>query len=209
MPAQLSDPEWTVWEGVLAQKPPGQIAKEQTWSPQYVSLLLGQLRDKGCIQRVGTLPSYGRYREQYPWTAREDDPPVYKPALPPVAKLRQEYIPTSQRDRTVRPIRIVEWLCVVVQGVPIARSDGKGPKEALTDRCVVVIDNVEVGTTWKYPEMLFRASLRERWRESQTAALWPVGVTLGECRAMTLVIACAIGVEALLDLTTTREDTSK
>ena len=201
MPAALTDPEWTAWEGVLARKSAAQIAEDLGKTPSYATTLLAQLRNKGVIRRVGDLPPKSRYRFGYPWERVSDQPPLYKPALPPHAQLHLDYVPTSQRDRTVRPIRFVEWQCWTAQGVPILRRDGKHPKEALTEECALVLSAYDLARV----ELV---NLYQRWHESQTVDIFGQGVTPGGVQPITLVIACAIGGEGVLDITTTRETES-
>lgn len=199
--AELTERQWQVYEGIRSHRTPQQIAKDMRVTPQYVAQLRGELRDLGVIRQRGDLPTHGRYEEVYPWELIGDQPPAYKPALPPEARLRLEYPQDAQRDLTVPPIRHVRDDRWSVQGIPMARQDGKAPKDALPTHRVVVVTDLEAGT-WR----AFLAPVRVRWTESETAFhLQRMRLTREARRAITLMIAAAIGVESVFDLSTDKE----
>lgn len=199
--AELTDRQWQVYEGIRDEKSPKEIAADMGGvTTSYVTQLRGELRDMGLIRQRGELPAHGRYEDVYPWELTSEQPPIYKPALPPKAVLRLEYPRDAQRDLTVPPIRHVWWGRWSVQGIPMARPDGKSPKDALPEHRVVVLTDLATG--------LFRAFVvhaRRPWREELTRAMLEGVVTTGHMSAMTLVIAAAVGVESVLDVATEQE----
>jgi hypothetical protein len=198
--AELTERQWDVYSGIRDRKTPAQIAADMGVTVSYVTQLRGELRDMGVIRRRGELPAHGRYEEVYPWELVSDQPPAYKPALPPKAKLRLEYPKDVARDVTVATIRHVWWPWPEprwsVQGLPTSRPDGRPPHEVLADQRVVLMTFLPHGelAQWSFP-----ASTKLPWRESNTQKL--VLVTGEDYRAMTLLIAAAIGVDAVMDLT--------
>lgn len=199
--AELSERQWQVYEGIKNLRTTTQISQDMGVTASYVAGLRDQLRAMGVIRRCGDLPAHGRYGEVYPWELVSDQPPTYRPALPPQASLRLEYPQDARRDLTVPPIRHVWWEQWSVQGIATARPDGLKPKDALPRQRVVLATHLPTGGQWAWV-----ASIRRPWMESQTRevlAQWVV--TEGDRQAITLVIAAAIGVESVLDLTTDKE----
>jgi DNA-binding Lrp family transcriptional regulator len=196
----LTDAEWSVFRCIAENMRPAEIARELRISPSYVTALLAQLRDKGVIRRRGHHPDGAKRDQRYSY--HEVTPgvePVHKPSLPPEPKLDVAYTVTSQRNQRVAPIRLIRWQGWSVQGIPILRPDGKRPKDALPDYLIVYIVTPDGG------EILFLAPVRQPWRESDTLRHVTEGVTPEEHTAITQVIAWSIGVEAVLDISTTRE----
>jgi DNA-binding MarR family transcriptional regulator len=196
----LTDAEWSVFRCISENMRPSQIAAELRISPSYVTALLAQLRDKGVIRRRGHHPEDAELDRRYAYyEVTPGAEPAHKPSLPPAAKLDVAYTVTSQRNQHVAPIRLIRWQGWSVQGIPILRPDGRRPKDALPDYLIVYIVTPDGG------EILFLAPVRQPWRESDTRRHVTEGVTPEEHRAITQVIAWSIGVEAVLDITTTRE----
>lgn len=197
-PIALTERQWDVWEGILAQKSVSDIATDMGGvTASYVTMLRAELRDLGLIRRRGDLPAHGRYEDVYPWEPIAEQPPLYKPSMPPRAKLRLEYAQTSDRDLTVPPIRHVWWQQWSVQGIPMTRPVGG----ALSGQRVVVVTEL-VEPHWQRGWVV----AQQPWLESQTELWVPgIGVTVSERQAMTLLIAAAIGVESVLDLTPVKE----
>jgi DNA-binding Lrp family transcriptional regulator len=202
MQPALTDAEWSVFQCVARNLRPSEIAVELGISTSYVTALLGQLRDKHVIRRRGVRPGEADFDMRYAY--HEVTPgaqPTYRPALPPDAKLNPRYTVTAERDHRVAPVRLILWRGWSVQGIPMLRPDGRLPKQALPDHCVIYATHLAAGG-----DHLFLAPARRPWRESDTLRheFLPPPVTTAQLTAITQVIACAIGVEAVLDVTTTR-----
>lgn len=193
---ELTERQMAVYCGIQARKTPRQIATELGVSPQRVAAIRATLRDLGLIRQLQDLPAHGRYTEQYPWVAVSEHDPI------PKLRLRLEHPQASSRDLTVATIRHVMWAVWSVQGLPMVRPDGVRAHEGLPDQRVVLITNLEAGAQWAFP-----ASTSRPWLESDTLTMWREFVTEDDRRAMTLVIATAIGVESVFDLTDVRERT--
>jgi hypothetical protein len=201
-PIALTERQWEVYEGIRAQQTPAQIAALMGVSTQYVTQLRAELRDLGLIRQRGDLPAHGRYEDVYPWELTSEQPPAYKPALPPKARLRLEYPQETRQDLTVPPIRQVWWGPWSVQGIPMARPDGKAPKDALPEHRVVVVTNLDTGLHYA-----FVIRVRRPWPQMLTEAMLETVVTSEDMAPMTLVIAAAIGSEAVLTPPTDKEPT--
>lgn len=198
----LTDAEWLVFHCVARNLRPSQIATELDISPSYVTALLAQLRDKHVIRRKGHHPDGAVTDRRYAY--HEVIPgvdPTRNPVVAPDAKLDIAYTVASERNHHAAPIRLIRWRGWSVQGIPTLRPDGKRPKEALPDQCVIYISRSG------YAPVLLLAWLRRPWRESDTIAHGIPGVTEAQLTAITQMIAWSIGVEAVLDVTTTRGNT--
>lgn len=185
-----------VWRGIQQGKTNTEIAAEQGRTRTWTNSVLGKLADYGLVRHAGDLSSGAEVSRNYPWYAVAD-----VPILPPGATLHVEYVPETQRDHRVRPVTRVSWPPWDIQGVPYLREDGQRPKDALPERALVVVTNLETGGEWE-----FRASIRQSWAESDTKErLTDIGphLTFGKTigTAMTLNIACVLGVKAALDIT--------
>jgi hypothetical protein len=202
-PIVLTARQWEAFEGVRDRRTPKDIATDMGVSRSYITLLLGDLQRLGVIIPTGQLTTPdAEQTEGYPWQPLERTL-YYKPALPRAAKFRQDHPVDTERDLTVPPVRIVRWQEWTVQGILPLRPDQKPYKEALPDRRIVWAVH-DAGA-----ERLFTASRRDHWLESDTAYHFHRLVTQSDRRAMTQVIACAIGTPALLDMSTEQEATDQ
>ena len=196
---ELTHRQHQVYDGIRARMSPGEIADAMGVTLQYVTQLRSELRDLGVIRLRGDLPSHGRYEDVYPWEMTSDQPPVYKPAIPPRARLRLVYPQDARRDLTVPPIRQLWWPDPEprwsVQGIAMARADGRKPKDALPNRRVVVVTALPCEQEW-----CITVPARQPWTREQTVSWLAPPVTIEEIEPMTLLIAAAIGVDSVYDL---------
>jgi hypothetical protein len=194
---ELPPREYQVYRAIVDKVPMAELAKSmgtggRPLSRQRLAKYRGQLRDRGVIRRRDDVPKYSKVTEEYAWEPT-DVPVVERVELPAGARLRLAFPQEVQRDQEVPPIRLVLWQSWSVQGIPMRRPDGKGPKDALPEHRAVVIADLERET-----ERAILVPLREPWKESDTRALRLAGVGR-HVREMTMMIACAVGVEAILD----------
>lgn len=199
-----------VFDLISAGKSRQQIADELGIGTTRVTNITRKLIERGLIIRKGHIPAAARWTEEYPWEIVEDEAlATYRLALPQGARLRLAYPQETERDVSVAPARVIRWNRWTVQGLLMQRPDGKPPTELLADHRIVVIDDLKTGwgtqfraPRWRQEQPGQRAPTR--WRESDTRRLpWPVDEYAAIANApsdMTLVIACAIGVEAVMDL---------
>lgn len=179
-----------VWRLVKAHRTPTEIGDELGFSRTTANKKIDQLVELGVVFRVGDLPAGAIIDWAYPWHT-----PADAPVLPPGATLCVEYTQESQRDLRVRPVTRVSWPPWDIQGVPYLREDGRRPKDATPDRALVVATNLDTGE-----ELVWRASVRHRWSETDTWMHLP-DLIREEIPDMTRAIATALGVQALLDIT--------
>jgi hypothetical protein len=185
-----------VYLGIVNKTPMAELAKQmgtggRPLSRQRIAKYRGALRDRGVIRRRDDVPKYSKVTEEYAWVPT-DTPVVERVELPAGARLRLALPQEVQRNQEVPPIRLVLWESWSVQGIPMRRPDGRGPKDALPTHRVVVIAHLERGT-----ERAVLVPLREPWAESQTQGLRLAGAGQ-HVRELTMMIACAVGVEAVL-----------
>lgn len=189
-----------VLDTITRQLLPREALTELGMSRSQFGANVRKLRERGVIRRLGSLPDDAQWSLEYPYEVT-GVPVVYRQELPPKAQLRLTYPVDSQRDMTVPPVRHVRWGSWSVQGVPLLNLDGTSGRSASDRvphlRAVVAADLANP----RWVEV-FLASTRVRWSETQTAG---EGWDGPECRDMTLVIACAVGVEAVLNITTMHE----
>ena len=159
---------------------------------QRLAKYRGQLADRGVIRRRGDVPKFSKVTEDYPWEST-GVPVAEKVELPAGSRLRLAFPQEVQRHKDVPPIRLVLWHQWSVQGIPMRSPDGKGPKESLPDDRVVVVIDLERGS-----KRAVLVPLRLPWKESDTRALRLAGAGR-HVRQLTLMIACAAGVEAIMD----------
>ena len=194
---ELTPREFRVYKAIVDKIPMAELAKQmgtggRPLSRQRLAKYRGQLRDRGVIRRRDDVPKYSKVTEEYAWEPTEV-PVVERVKLPAGARLRLAFPQEVQRHREVPPIKLVLWKSWSVQGIPMRRPDGKGPKDALPTHRVVVIADLERDT--QRPVLV---PLRRDWSESDTQALRLSGVGR-HVREVTMMIACAVGVEAVLD----------
>jgi hypothetical protein len=197
MAAEVSDRMLEVLDAIRQRLTPAEAMRTLGMSRSHFNTTVRRLRDRGVIRRREDLPQHAVWSEEYPYEVT-GEPVVYRPAIPPDARLRLAYPVDSQRDLTVPPVRHVRWDRWSVQGVPVLNFDGSSGRRAsdlVPEWRVVVVADLD------HPEpeevQVFLASTHHRWSESVTDRLgWD-----GEDRwEMTLVIACAVGVEAIMDM---------
>jgi hypothetical protein len=193
------------WRAVVVERltPAQAMAKYGFGSRQLFSNYVSKLVTLGYIYRRNDLPEWSRWEDTYPYE------PTGKPfqwtPVPDQAKLRLTWPAETQGDLTVPTIRAVRWGDWLVQGVPVLRLDGstgrsgRPPDDKTPNLRVVVISNVtEVADPPTMDDgIVFLASVRDRWHESDTGTYaGPFDDPVG----MTRVIACALGVEAVIDV---------
>jgi DNA-binding CsgD family transcriptional regulator len=207
----LTDREWDLLEAMRAHKTPQQIAAEWGTKRSNVNERIRDLQRKGVIRRRSDLPIHTCYAETYPWVFVEDIDVRYKPALPPEAEFRVKYPTDSRKDMSVSPIRFVRWDSWTVQGLPACRPDGQQPRDAAPDRIVVWCQHGET-LSW-----CFTAALKRPWLESFTDDKLDRPSESGGRRhsihwsdktrqVLTQMIAAAIGVKAVMDLSVVGPD---
>jgi DNA-binding MarR family transcriptional regulator len=203
--SELTPRMWQVFDAIKAGKLRHEIAEELGIGRSAVTNHMRKLVDCGLIRRRNDLPATARWDERYPWVVTEDEAhATYRLALPRDATLRLRYPQETERDVSVAPARVVRWQRWTVQGLLPQRPDGRAPWELLPEHRVVLIDLLDDhGVVWSTE---FRASRSMHWRESQTQFIaWPMTPSPEFVRDMTLVIACAVGVESLMDLSAEAE----
>jgi hypothetical protein len=195
------------WRAVVVERltPTQAIAKYDFRSPQLFNKYVQKLVERGYIYRRQDIPEWVAWADTYPYEPT-GKPMVYYPP-PPDARLRVTWPAESQGDLTVPTIRAAQWGRWLVQGVPILRLDGSAgrsgrpPDDKIPNLRVVVISDTEALADPPDPEdgLAFLASVRDRWRESDTRLQVPVSVE-PDSVSMTRVIACVLGVEAVIDV---------
>lgn len=194
MLVELPARELAVYQGILDRKSAKQMASEMGISATRVFAVRQKLVQLGVIRRCGALPPGITETRAYAW---EPVPDVQvAPLVPDAATVHLQYPVVTERDERVPPITLIRWGSWSVQGIPMVDQAGRRPKDAMPTHKVVVVTDLRRGT-WR----VFLAPARERWTESETAFhLQRLGVT-GEARqAITMMIASAIGVDAVFDL---------
>jgi hypothetical protein len=144
------------------------------------------------IRRRGDVPKFSKVTEEYAWEPT-DVPGVERVELPAGSRLRLAMPQEVQRHTEVPAIRLVLWEGWSVQGIPMRRPDGRGPKDALPTHRVVVIADLDRST-----QRAVLVALRQPWTESDTVALRLTGAGR-HVQELTMMIASAVGVEAVLD----------
>lgn len=201
----LSMRQAQLYELLLRKAEPPEIEKVTGLSRQRVAVIRQQLIDLGVIKNRFDLPPGAESTEDYPWVPT---PLIERVGMAlPDMQLRLTYATDTQRkgDQTVPPIRLARWPMPepywFVQAVPCLNRNGTSGRSAahlVPSERAVLIDNLQ--THWATE---FRASVREPWAETDTLRV------LGKCRPglvedMTLVIACALGVDPVADRTTVK-----
>lgn len=193
------------WRAVVVERltPAQAIERYDFKSPQLFNKYVQRLVEQGYIYRRTDIPAWVKWEDTYPYepTGR---PMEYSPA-PPDARLRLTWPSEKQGDLTVPTIRAVRWKDWLVQGVPILRLDGSAgrsgrpPDDRIPNLRVVVISDVTSYYDPPIPDdgICFLASAWERWRESDTKLQIPLE---DDSVGMTRAIACALGVEAVIDV---------
>jgi len=196
------------WRAVVVERltPTQAIEKYDFRSPQLFNKYVQKLVAQGYIYRRRDIPDWVEWAETYPYEPT-GKPMAYSPP-PPDARLRVTWPAESQGDLTVPTIRAVKWGKWLVQGVPILRLDGSAgrsgrpPDDKIPNlRVVVISDTTDLDDP---PDadvdgIVFLASVRDRWRESDTVLQVPTQVE-PDSVAMTRCIACALEVEAVIDV---------
>ncbi|MGH7743269.1 MAG: hypothetical protein ACREQ5_00405 [Candidatus Dormibacteria bacterium] len=189
-----------LYELILAKKTPTEIIEATGVTRQRLAIIRQQLITKGVIKERFTLPQAAVTEQDYPWVPA---PHVEKVGITlPDMQLRLAYAIDNQRkgDQTVPPIRTVRWNNWAVQGVPILNRNGTSGRSSahlVPDLRVVTVDHLGTDSG-----VVFRASVREPWAETDTlrALASFLGNSSALTRDLTLVIACAIGVDPVPDL---------
>lgn len=194
---ELTPREFEFYQAILNQVPMAELAVRmgtggRPLSRQRLAKYRYQLADRGVIRRRGDVPKHSKVTEEYAWEPT-GVPVVEKVALPAGARLRLAFPQEVQRHTEVPPIRLVMWEGWSVQGIPMRRPDGRGPKDALPTHRVVVVTDLARDVS-----RVFLARLRQPWKESDTRVLRLAGAGR-HVRELTLMIACAVGVEAIMD----------
>lgn len=193
---QLNVSQERVWRLTQEKRTTREIATALGVSPQRVHAIRLELTNIGVIRRIGDIPKKANASGAYPWVQATDvDVHQRQPDLPRL-RLRLAYATDSQRDLTVPPIWHVRWGRWSVQGVPcldLACNPDRAPRVP-AHRAVVV---AELGPDGE-PEnaLAFLASTQHPWSESDTFDHVEAG---DEIPGLTMVIACAVRVEAVLD----------
>jgi hypothetical protein len=202
--AEISDRMQQVLDTLARQLTPSQAMAELGMSRSQFGTNVRKLRERGIVRRRDDLPLDAAWSQEYPYVLT-GAPTTYRPAMPPEARLRLAYPVDSQRDLTVPPHRHVAWRQWSVQSAPLLNLDGSSGRSASdrTPEFRVVVATDLAGLQAQPDEVdqavgTFIASVRRRWSETATRNLGWEG---DEGRDMTLVIACAVGVEAVLDIT--------
>lgn len=204
MVVELPPREFQVYRAIVDKVDMAELARRmgtggRPLSRQRIAKYRGALRDRGVIRRRDDVPKFSKVTEEYAWEPT-DIPVVERVELPAGARLRLAFPQEVQRHNEVPAIRLVLWEGWSVQGIPMRRPDGRGPKDALPTHRVVVIADLERGAT-----RAVLVPLRSPWLESDTVALRLTGAGR-HVQELTMMIACAVGVEAILDRNVTEGD---
>jgi hypothetical protein len=197
MVVELPPREFFVYKAIVEKIPMAELAKQmgtggRPLSRQRIAKYRGALRDRGVIRRRGDVPKFSKVTEEYAWEPT-DVPVVERVELPAGSRLRLAMPQEVQRHTEVPAIRLVLWEGWSVQGIPMRRPDGRGPKDALPTHRVVVIADLDRST-----QRAVLVALRQPWTESDTVALRLTGAGR-HVQELTMMIASAVGVEAVLD----------
>lgn len=216
-PVDLTDQEWVVLQAIRDRKTPNEIAALIRTSRQNVDNVRRRLIAKGVIQRVGDIPWWMAYTEEYPLRVDDGRDVRYRPALPPKATFRASWPTDSTEDLSVIPIRVARWPVDsegdggwVVQGLGTVDPRGRHPLNVIPDHRVVWCVSGYVGksTPVTFPGVLFLVSINQCWAESHTVEVFRnhgVELSRRNMAGLTLMISAVVAVQPLHDITG-RED---
>lgn len=203
----LTDRQWDVYHGILDQRTPTQMATDHGVGRQAIGHTISELAQLGVIRRRTDLPQWADYRDTYPWLAVDDVTIVYKPLLPPDAKIRALYPVEGERTEYVAPIRHVRTATWSVQGLVIDRIDGKPVKQALPDQRVIVITHrtsgkqtaftVSIRTPDGSPARLYASLVSDHLRRLKH----PARPSHADALDLGVLCAAAAGIDLIDDLT--------
>ena len=200
----LTDREWQLLDQLKAGRSTVETARAWGTSRQNVSNLYTALIAKGVIRHPSHV-EHLHWDEQYPWVFPDGVELRYRPALPPDATLRAVYPTDSTRDMSVATIRFVRWDAggFTVQGLPPRRPDNAPPRVKVPEHRVVWVTRDDDERSWS-----FAARIDQDWCESWTVRelrtdrvpKQRLGMSEYDRENLTLMIAAAVGVNAVLDL---------